>query len=215
MKKSKEMERPLRRARLLMSSTRLIPHLILMLFADRNGLLKADLTRWAENLHFNKPSKLYDFVILFLHFMTFTPEFRNLFCFRLGTKAKLLNWMCPCLNSLLIDANYVGPGFFIAHGIGTLVSAESIGTNCWINQQVTVGYSNDTDRPTIGDNVKISPGAVIIGKVKIGDNATIGPNTVVFDDVPSGATVLGVPARIIWMGNSVNWKSRKSIINPP
>jgi serine O-acetyltransferase len=196
------MEQPFRRTRMILNSVRLIPHLILMLFADSGGLLKADMARWAVNTRSNKPNGLYDYVLLFISFMTFIPEFRNLFYYRFGVKAKLFNWLCPRLGTLYIDADYIGPGFFIQHGVSTQVSAESIGENCWINQHVTVGYTNETDRPTIGNNVKISPGATILGKVTLGDNSTVAPNTVVLDNVPPGATVIGVPGRIVWLGGT-------------
>jgi serine O-acetyltransferase len=189
------------RVRLFISSTRLTPHVILMLSADKSGLLKADLARWAEVFGFEKPRKLIDLIAIFIIFMTFTPEFRNLFYCRLGVKAKLFSWMCLPLKDLDINAKYIGPGFFIQHGNGSLISAEWIGANCWINQQVTIGYTNAKDRPTIGNNVKIAPGARIIGKVKIGDNVVICPNTVVLDDVSPGVTVLGVPGRVIWKEN--------------
>ncbi len=196
------MEKPFRRTRIILSSIRLVPHLILMLSADRSGILKADLAQWAENTHLAKPNSLYDFMVLFITFMTFAPEFRNLFYFRLGIKAKIFNWLCPRLGTLYVDGHNIGPGLYIQHGVSTLICAERIGANCWINQQVTVGYTNTTDRPTIGNNVKISPGATILGKVTIGDNSTIGPNTVVLDNVPPGATVIGVPGRIVWKGGA-------------
>ena len=84
------------------------------------------------------------------------------------------------------------------HGDGTQVSAIKIGENCWINQQVVIGYTNETDIPTIGNNVDIHAGAKILGRVKVGDNATIGANSVVIEDVPPDVTVMGVPAKIIW-----------------
>jgi serine O-acetyltransferase len=186
--------------RIFLNSTRLLPHLVLALSADKGGILKADLARWAEIFGFEKPVKTIDFIKLFIILMTFTPEFRNLFYFRLGLKAKLFSWMCPPLDVLGIDAKSIGPGLFIQHGIATGITADSIGANCWIGQQVTIGYTNTTDRPTIGNNVMIAPGARIFGNVKIGDNATIGPNTVVLDNVPPGATLLGVPGRVVWKG---------------
>ena len=60
---------------MVLNSVRLIPHLILMMSADSNGILRADLVRWAENSHLDKPKRLSDFVFLFIAFMTFTPEF--------------------------------------------------------------------------------------------------------------------------------------------
>ena len=137
-------------------------------------------------------------MVLFVEFMTFTPEFRNVFYLRGGAPAKLLSLLCPPINTLILDTPTIGPGLFIQHGVSTCLSAESVGSNLHINQQVTVGYSNRTDRPTIGNNVRILAGAKIIGKVTIGDNATIGANAVVLSDVPPDVTVFGVPAQIVW-----------------
>jgi serine O-acetyltransferase len=169
-------------------------------------IIKADLARWATVLHLNAPQTRADFALLFLRFMTFHPEFRNLFYLRTGKSAWPFLWMCPRLGSLAIESPYIGTGFFIQHGENTFVSADSIGANCWIGRHVVIGFSNDTDRPTIGDNVRIYPGAKIMGKVTIGDNATIGLNTVVIDHVQPNVTLLGVPGRVI--GPSVRAVSR-------
>ena len=67
---------------------------------------------------------------------------------------------------------------------------------------MVVGFSNETDCPTIGNNVRIFAGAKLIGKIKIGNNATIGLNTVITQDVPAHATMLGVPGKIVWMSNT-------------
>jgi len=189
-----------------MSSVRMIPHLIIMSAPQSSWIIRADLSRWAELNFMNKPCRLRDFALLFVEFMTFTPEFRNLFYLRSGIKGKIFSWMCPPLSSLDIVPGKIGPGLFIQHGVATLVSAESIGANCWINQHVVIGFANNNiDRPIVGDNVRISAGVKILGKVRIGNNATIGPNTVVIADVPAGATVLGVPGRVV----SVDCDSRE------
>jgi serine O-acetyltransferase len=180
------------------SSLRLIPHVILMLYSGRRHLIEADLARWAEILLFTKPQKRLEFIKIFITLMTFLPEFRNLFYLRAGKTSRIFSWMCRGLIDLDIASSSIGPGLFIQHGNSTFVSAVSIGTNCWIGRHVVVGYSNETDIPTIGDNVRIFAGAKIIGKVIIGNNATIGLNTVVLDDVPANATVFGVPGRVIW-----------------
>ena len=51
--------------------------------------------------------------------------------------------------------------------------------------------------PDIGNNVKISTGACVLGEIKIGNNVTIGANAVVLKDVPDDCIAVGVPARII------------------
>jgi len=193
------MNKRFRRLRLLLSGVRLFPHVLLLRFHSNRNVLAADLARWAARFNLAAPARFADLAWLLLTFMTFTPEFRNVFYLRCGLKGRLFAWMCPRLSSLDIACPSIGPGLFIQHGENTFVSAESIGENCWIGRHVVVGYSNETDRPTIGNNVRIFAGAKIIGRVKIGDNATIGLNTVITQDVQPNATMLGVPGKVIWV----------------
>ena len=51
--------------------------------------------------------------------------------------------------------------------------------------------------PCIGDNVILSAGAKVIGKVKIGNNVMIGAGAVVVNDIPDNAVVVGVPAKVV------------------
>ncbi len=133
------------------------------------------------------------FFLLMINF----PEFRNLFYFRIGENiSKYIEFLCPKMNTLFINGN-IGKGLFIQHGFATIIATNQMGENCWINQQVTIGFSNATDCPTIGNNVIISAGSKIIGNVKIGDNSKVGANAVVVKDVPANCTVVGVPAHII------------------
>lgn len=50
---------------------------------------------------------------------------------------------------------------------------------------------------TIGDNVKLSTGSMVIGKVTIGNNCVVAPNAVVTKSEPDNCIVGGVPAKII------------------
>lgn len=90
----------------------------------------------------------------------------------------------------------MGPGLFIQHGFSTIVGVESMGSNCWINQQVTVGHT-DKGRPKIGNNVKIMTGAKVLGNVTIGDNVIIGAGAIIVKDVPSDCVVVGSRAYIV------------------
>lgn len=80
---------------------------------------------------------------------------------------------------------------------GIIVSYYAkIGSNCTINQQVTIAEDNEK-AAVIGDNVFIGTGAKILGNVHIGNNVRIGANAVVVKDVPDNCTVVGIPARIV------------------
>ena len=101
------------------------------------------------------------------------------------------------MSTLYILTDKIGKGLFIQHGFATIIAAKSIGDNCWINQQVTIGFSNKTASPEINDNVTINAGAKVIGGVTVGKNSIIGANAVVVKNVPDNCTVVGVPAQII------------------
>ena len=91
----------------------------------------------------------------------------------------------------------IGEGLYIAHIGPTIIHHDVvIGKNLTILPGVIIGAAK-TGVPTIGDNVTIGAGAVIIGKINIGDNAIIGANAVVTRDIPEGCTVVGIPARLI------------------
>ena len=95
----------------------------------------------------------------------------------------------------------VGPGLYIGHFSGIVVHYKStIGKNCSLLQGVTIGRIYRGKRkgvPTIGDNVFIGAGAVVLGKVKVGNDVAIGANCVVVEDVPDGAVVAGIPGKVI------------------
>lgn len=91
----------------------------------------------------------------------------------------------------------IGGGLYIAHPIGTVVAPQRIGRNCTIVAAVTIGMRNEWEFPVIGDDVFIGAGARVLGGITIGDRARIGANAVVTRDVPVGATVVGIPARVV------------------
>ena len=100
------------------------------------------------------------------------------------------------LDSLYINTSpeNIGGGLYFQHGFSTIVAARSIGDNCHINQQVTVGYVGH-DAPVLGNDVVISAGSIVIGNVTVGDGAVVGAGAVVTKDVASKQVVGGVPAR--------------------
>ena len=87
-------------------------------------------------------------------------------------------------------------GLLMPHPNGIVIHPDAeIGPNCLIFQQVTIGTGKG-GAPRIGGHVDIGAGAKILGSVTIGQNARIGANCVVLDDVPPGATAVGIPAKI-------------------
>ena len=102
------------------------------------------------------------------------------------------------LYRIKIGVNNCGPGVKLSHLNGGIrIGAKSIGENLNINTGCLVGKKDNGLFPTIGNNVKIFPGAKVIGDIVIGDNVIIAPNSVVVKDVPSNCVVSGIPAVII------------------
>ncbi|MEZ4593163.1 MAG: serine acetyltransferase [Chloroflexota bacterium] len=97
----------------------------------------------------------------------------------------------------IIVGAQIGGGLYIAHPIGTVIAAEKMGENCSIIASVTIGMRNEWAFPKIGDNVFIGAGARVLGDIYVGDDAVIGANAVVIKDVPKGATVVGIPAKVV------------------
>ncbi len=92
----------------------------------------------------------------------------------------------------------IGKGFVIHNFSGIFIPRTRMGENFTVQQGVTLGSAyQKVGQPTVGNNVFIGAGAKVIGKITIGDNAVIGANSLVIADVPDGAVVVGVPARII------------------
>jgi serine O-acetyltransferase len=90
----------------------------------------------------------------------------------------------------------IGGGLYIAHPVGTVIAVRRMGRNCSIIAAVTLGMRNKWEFPQIGDDVLIGAGARVLGPVRVGHGARIGANAVVIDDVPEGATAVGIPARV-------------------
>jgi serine O-acetyltransferase len=91
----------------------------------------------------------------------------------------------------------LGPGLVILHSFGIVInSTVRAGRNLVLEHGVTLGAEKDRS-PVLGDNVFIGAGAKVIGPVRVGSDVKIGANAVVLRDVPDGATVVGVPARVV------------------
>lgn len=182
---------------LWLSGIRLMPHIVAMMLSSNRSVIQQDLDRWGQIMFGAKPGNVFEKIALFVRLMTLRPEYRNLFYHRVGLARLMLSLLCRPMSTLYIHTRKIGPGLFIQHGFATIIAAAEIGDNCWINQQVTLGYSNATDCPTLRNNVTISAGAKVIGRVTIGENSRVGANAVVVKNVPANATVVGVPAYVV------------------
>jgi serine O-acetyltransferase len=95
----------------------------------------------------------------------------------------------------------IGRRFFIDHGAGVVIGETSeIGNDVLMYQGTVLGGTSLTRgkrHPTIGDNAVIGAGAICLGAITIGEGAKIGAGSVVVKSVPAGATVVGIPGRVV------------------
>jgi serine O-acetyltransferase len=93
----------------------------------------------------------------------------------------------------------IGPGLRIHHFGNIFIHSDvKIGSHCILRQGVTIGNRvAGGPVPVIGDHVEFGAYAQVLGGIKIGDGARIGAMSVVLQDVPAGATAVGIPSRII------------------
>ena len=114
--------------------------------------------------------------------------------YRLTPLAMLFNKLTPCIIGRGAD---FGPGFVLIHSNGVVINTGVRGgRNIFIEHQVTIGAEKQ-QAPILGDDIFIGAGAKILGNVRIGSRVKVGTNAVVTKDVPDGATVVGIPARVI------------------
>lgn len=184
-----------RNTRLVLNIPRLLPHLLFWRFSSNRELIDQDVRRWRDAFlaFLGGISLSRAFVTLMVRY----PEFRPLFYHRIGLSSGLIRFLCPPPDTFQLMCDDLGPGLIIQHGLGSIIVAKKIGKNCWINQQVTLGGGPRPGFPTLGDDVRIAPGAKVLGAVRIGDRSIVGANAVVTKDVPPDVTVVGVPAYIM------------------
>jgi len=96
----------------------------------------------------------------------------------------------------------IGSCVFIDHGMGVVIGETAeVGDGCTIYQGVTLGgttlHRGEKRHPTLGAGVVVGAGAKILGGFTVGEGARIGSNSVVVKEVPAGATVVGIPGRIV------------------
>lgn len=95
----------------------------------------------------------------------------------------------------------IGKGFFIDHGAGIVIGETAeLGDNCVLFHNVTLGGTGHhlgKRHPTLGENVIVGTGAIILGPLTIGSNVRVGANTFLYMvDIPDNCTVVGTPGYI-------------------
>ena len=130
---------------------------------------------------------------------------------------RLYRWRIPLIPRLISNVSrfctgieihpgaQLAEGVFIDHGMGVVIGETAIvGENTLIYQGVTLGGTSQLRKkrhPTLGKNVVVGVGAMVIGDITVGDGSKIGAGSVVINSVPPHATVIGIPGRVVAVRN--------------
>lgn len=143
--------------------------------------------------------------------LTNYPGLHAIVCHRLNHrlwKARWF-WLARTLSTLVrwwtgIEIHpgaQIGRRFFIDHGMGVVIGETAIvGDDCTLYHGVTLGgttWQKGKRHPTLGNDVIIGAGAKVLGPINIGEGVRVGSNAVVVKSVPPGATVVGIPGKIV------------------
>lgn len=164
-------------------------------------VIKKDIEAYAKEYKLlrtkDKGLRTKEYLCVWLHLMLHNRSYRSLYYARNGKWSKLYSWLLPGEPTLHLPRTcQIGAGALFFHSYGTTLNAWSIGENCRITCNITLG-DKAGKRPVIGNRVEILPGAVIAGDVTIGDDCVIGPNAVVYKSVPAHCVVVGNPGYIL------------------
>lgn len=180
----------------LLTFIRSIPAALFFLHMNEKDRVIEDLKRWGG-----------DGFVMSLHQLLMSSKlFRVVFLRRVFFESK---WCYKIIKffyrpssefGLDVVSKDMGGGVMVCHGNSTIVFCQKLGENFLTHQNVTIGRGkmvNGCDIPTIGNNVFVGAGAIIVGGVHIGNNVKIGAGAVVTKDVPDNCTVIGNPMQII------------------
>jgi serine O-acetyltransferase len=141
--------------------------------------------------------------------------------YRLTQFCQRRRWVLPALALYRLNAAMghavigrgavLGEGLVVLHSFGIVINSDvRAGRNLVLEHGVTIGAEKGQS-PALGDDVFVGAGAKILGAIRVGSRVRVGANAVVVSDVPDGATVVGVPARVVRLdGARVSHKTTES-----
>lgn len=143
---------------------------------------------------------------------------------RLVFLARLISqWSRFCTGIEIHPGASIGRRLVIDHGTGIVIGETAeLGDDVLLYQGVTLGGTGkDVGKrhPTLGNNVMVGAGARVLGPITVRDNARIAAGAVVLQDVPVGATAVGVPAQIVRVNGEkirryADEVDQTSVVNP-
>jgi serine O-acetyltransferase len=121
---------------------------------------------------------------------------------RLYVLARVVSHISRLLTGIEIHPGAkIGRRLFIDHGFGVVIGETAeIGDDVLLYQGVTLGGTGGERgkrHPTLGDRVVIGAGAAVLGNIELGPDVKVGAGSVVVHSVPSGATVVGIPGKVV------------------
>ncbi len=116
--------------------------------------------------------------------------------------ARLISQIARWLTGIEIHPGAkIGKRLFIDHGMGVVIGETAeIGDDVLLYQGITLGGTGNERgkrHPTVGNRVVIGTGASVLGNISLGDDVKVGAGSVVVHSVPEGATVVGIPGRVV------------------
>ncbi len=124
------------------------------------------------------------------------------YCLGMPLLPRLISHLSRFLTGIEIHPGAkLGRGICIDHGAGLVIGETAVvGDYALLYQGSTLGGTGNKSgkrHPTLGTNVIVGAGALVLGDVQIGNNVRIGAGSVVLRSVPADCTVVGVPGRVI------------------
>jgi len=137
-----------------------------------------------------------------LHAVLFHKISHPLYKRKLYVLARLVSHIGRLLTGIEIHPGAtIGKRLFIDHGFGVVIGETAeVGDDVLLYQGVTLGGTGGERgkrHPTLGDRVMVSAGASVLGNIELGSDVKVGAGSVVVHSVPAGATVVGIPGKVV------------------